>query len=270
MSAKDRAEGAAFHYVPAILGVELEPYDHSGRQGAVDGLLHYPDGRVASLEVTSTAAAGRRQLYSLLETNRILPNPGGWTWSASIKDPKDFPEFLERVQSIIIKSEARGITHPERAYGEAFNGDPDFEWIVRSSVTMSGSPELPKIRAEDGAERPFVITHGATGGMVDESLSGFPAAVTGLLTEAHIQKRVEKLKRDGRGEQHLFVVVDESALPFDVAYALMARDVTPPGSPTLPGDVTHLWLLVMYSRYVLLGTRDGWTRFPWDGYSTVT
>lgn len=120
MSAKDRAEEAAFHYVPVILGVEIEPYDHSGRQGAVDGLLHYPDGRVASLEVTSAAAQGRRQLYSLLATNQILPDPGDWTWSASIDDPKDFPDFRERVQRIISKSEARGITHPEHAYNEAW------------------------------------------------------------------------------------------------------------------------------------------------------
>ena len=38
----------------------LEPYDPSGRQGAVDALLHYADGRIAALEVTSTAAPGRR------------------------------------------------------------------------------------------------------------------------------------------------------------------------------------------------------------------
>src|SRR5690348_11419406 len=108
MSAKDRAEAAAFHYVPAILNVRLQEWDHSGRQGAVDALLHYPDGRVASLEVTSAAADGRRQLYSLLQANQTLPNPGNWTWSASIDDPRDFPQLVDRSEQIILKSEALG------------------------------------------------------------------------------------------------------------------------------------------------------------------
>ena len=138
VSSKDSAEAAAFHYVPAILGVQLEPWDNCGRQGAVDALLHYSDGRIAALEVTSIAAEGRRQLYSLLNANQVLPNPGRWSWSASIDDPRDFPEFQRRAGDIVTKSEALGITHPEHAYHEAFQGDPDFDWIVRSSVTMWG------------------------------------------------------------------------------------------------------------------------------------
>jgi len=93
----------AFYYVPAILGVRLEPWDHSGRQGAVDALLHYPrrtnrsatpDGRTAALEVTTAAGEGRRLLQALIEANPTLPNPGNWTWSATIDNPKDMPELL--------------------------------------------------------------------------------------------------------------------------------------------------------------------------------
>jgi len=223
--------------------VRLEEYDHSGRQGAVDALLHYPDGRVASLEVTSAAAEGRRQLYALLERTPTLPNPGHWTWSATIDDPKDLPDLLERVERIIITSEAQGITRPEHAYERAFAGDPDFAWIVRSSVTMWGSPELPKVREQDGVERPLFLTQGGSGGVVDETLAGFATAVAETLVEPHVQKRVQKLARDGRDEQHLFVVVDTSAFPFGVTYALMARNVVPPGRAELPGSLTHLWLL---------------------------
>lgn len=266
MSKEDPAEAAAFHYVPAILGVRLEEYDHSGRQGAVDALLHYPDGRVASLEVTSAAGCGRRQLHSLLKANETLPNPGNWTWSATIDDPRDFPELLARLERIILQSEARGITHPEHAYSEAFGGDADFAWVVRSSVTMWGDPNLPKIRQDDGVERPLWLTEGGMGGTVDEELNGFGVAVSDLLAEPHVQKRVEKLSRDGRDEQHLFVAVDGSAIPYGVFHALALRDVTPPGRPPLPGSVTHLWVLVPFSPCVVLGSGDTWTRYARDAY----
>lgn len=267
MSPRDPAEEAAFHYVPRVLGVRLEEYDHSGRQGAVDALLHYPDGRVASLEVTSAAAEGRRQLYSLLDSTPTLPNPGRWTWSATIDDPKDLPELLARVEGIILKCEEHGITRPQEAYELAFAGDADLAWLVGSSVTMWGSPELPKVREEDGIERPLFLTQGGSGGVVDETLAGFADAVAGLLGQSHVRKRIEKLRRDGREEQHLFVVADTSAFPFGVSYALMARDVTPKGRPNLPGTLTHFWLLVTFTPWIILGTREGWVLHARDQYS---
>lgn len=131
---------------------------------------------------------------------------------------------------------------------------------MQSSATLWGSPGLPKIRETDGVERPLFVTQGGAGGSVDESLAGFAEAVTTMLAEPHVQKRVKKLRRDGHDEQHLFAVVDESAFPFPVTYALMARDVLPPGQPTLTGDLTHLWLLVTFTPWVLLGTSNGWAR----------
>lgn len=270
MSKNDTAEAAAFMYVHAIVGARLEEYDHSGRQGAVDALLHYPDGRIASLEVTSTAADGQRQLYALLAANETLPNPGNWTWTASIDDPRDFPELLNRVESLILKCEARGITHPEHAYDQAFAGDPDFAWIVGSSVTLWGDPKLPKIREEDGKERPLWVTQGGSGGTVDESLNQFGHAVDDLLAEPHVRKRVQKLTRDGteahRDEQHLFLVADGSALPYGVFHALALRDVEPPGVPKLPGTVTHLWLAVPFSPWLILGRAGRWTRYKRSEY----
>ena len=105
---------------------------------------------------------------------------------------------------------------------------------------------------------------------MDEALSGLHAAVAGLLNQAHVLKRVEKLQRDGRDEQHLFVVADESAFPFSVVYPLMARDTTPTGSPMLAGDLTHLWLLVTFTPWILIGTKDSWTRYARDDYPENT
>lgn len=105
-------------------GVRVEPYDHSGRQSAVDALLHFPDGRVAALEVTSAAEEGSRQLYSLLDGKyATLPNPGEWMWSATVSHPRDLPELEARCGRIILLCEAAGIHAPHYAYELRSNPD---------------------------------------------------------------------------------------------------------------------------------------------------
>ena len=255
----DPAERAAFELIPRLLanGVEVEPYDHSGRQGAVDALLHYPDGRVASLEVTSAASDGARQLYALLGTDyETLPNPGNWTWSATVDHPRDLPELASRCGRIIVLCESAGVAHPKHAY--ELISDPDINWLMRASADLHGSPGLPKMDGE--RERPLYVTPGGKGGAVNESLSRFAKAVEDVLSQSHVQKRVAKLARSGHSEQHLFVLIDDSAMPFDVAYALAARQVMPPSASALPGDVTHLWLLVTFTPWVFLVTDDGIVR----------
>lgn len=95
----DPGERGAFALVPSSLGpgIWAEPYDHSGRQGAVDFLLHYPGGRIAAMEVTTAVAPGVRQLYKLLADAKPRANPGNWVWWATIDDPRDVPDLIERV-----------------------------------------------------------------------------------------------------------------------------------------------------------------------------
>jgi hypothetical protein len=56
---KNTSERAAYELVPQFLaeGVLAEPYDRCGRQGAIDFLLHYRDGRTGAHEVTSYPAS---------------------------------------------------------------------------------------------------------------------------------------------------------------------------------------------------------------------
>ena len=155
---KDTPEEAAFHLVPRFLGggVLAEPHDHSGRQGAVDFLLRYPDGRVAAMEVTSSAGSGLRQLYALLAKYETLPNPGAWTWSATIGHPRDLPELLQRYRGIILYCEAKGIASPQQAYDH--RGNPDIAWVFTSTVEFWGAPSLPKWDVEKQRERPLFLT----------------------------------------------------------------------------------------------------------------
>ncbi len=257
----DPSEVLAFRVVPECLGagVWCEPFDHSGRQGAVDGILHYPDGRLAALEVTSASEDGARQLYSLLAHEyETLPNPGDWTWSATVNHPRDLPELAERVGRIILFCEEHGIRDPVHAYEFIFT-EPDLNWLAGSSAVLHGSPNLPKM---DGTrERPLFVTPGSRGGAVDEDLVGFAEAVDGVVDSEHVKRRIAKLARSGQTEQHLFLLMDFDSLPFEVAYALAQRDIVPQTSPGLPGDVTHLWIVVTWSPWIFLVTAERLQRF---------
>lgn len=258
---KDRPEEAAYDLVPQLLGggVTAESNDHSGRQGAVDFLLHYPDGRDAAMEVTSAAGEGMRQLYALLARHETLPNPGTWTWSATIGHPRDLPELLERCSRIIEYCEGNGIARPKHAYEH--RGNPDISWLITSTADLHGSPELPKWDADKERERPLFLTQRGSGGTVDESLSRFAETVDEVTAQEHVQKRVTKLGRSGYEEQHLFMVIDDTGLPFDVFYGLTRGSVTPPTAPKLPGTVTHLWLLITFTPKIFLVTNDGLRAF---------
>lgn len=258
---KDTPEKAAYTLVPRLIGggVTAESNDHSGRQGVVDFVLHYADGHDAAMEVTSVAGEGKRQLYSLLAKYETLPNPGAWTWSATIDHSRDLPELIERCGRVIEYCERNGIARPKRAYQHRSN--PDIQWLMQSTADLHGSPNLPKWDADRERERPLSLTQAGAGGTVDESLSRFAPTVDEVIGQAHVQKRIAKLGRSGHKEQHLFLVIDHTGLPFDVSCGLMSGTVTPPSAPKLPGAVTHLWLLITFTPNVFLVTKDGLEMF---------
>ena len=137
--------------VADAVGARPEADDVQGRQGAVDVLLTYPDGREAALEVTSQAGAGVQQRNAL--TRDEVPNPGNWTWHIAIGNVTDLPELLERYARIIPAAEALGIAHPSRLCTRDLPF-PDFEWLMESSVTMSGLPTSPASERPESAVDP--------------------------------------------------------------------------------------------------------------------
>lgn len=246
--------------VADAVGARAEAHDVQGRQGAVDVLLTYPDGRQAALEVTSQAGAGVQQRNAL--TRDEVPNPGNWTWHIAIGNVRDLPELLERYARIIATSEALEISHPSRLYTRDLPS-PDFEWLMESSVTMSGLPDVP---ARGRPNRQWIrILPQADGGGVDETLSGLPETVAGILTLPNQLRHVEKLRASGLGETHLFVALDEGSLPFAQRAALVGK---PTGLPTdglvLPDGLTFLWFISDFS-HTLYGYGHGeWRIHPID------
>lgn len=65
-------ERLAFAVASTVLSVEVEQYDRDGRQGAVDAILHYADGRKAALEVSSIGPDDEAPVQLLPRTARTL------------------------------------------------------------------------------------------------------------------------------------------------------------------------------------------------------
>ncbi len=78
-------ERRAFEVVRRVLSADVAHYDTGGRQGAVDALITYPDGRRAALEVTLLTDAAATELEHLLgKDNYLWPMSGcQWFWTAS-------------------------------------------------------------------------------------------------------------------------------------------------------------------------------------------
>jgi hypothetical protein len=250
--------------VANAVGAFAEAHDVGGRQGAVDVLLTYPDGAVAALEVTSQAGAGVQQRNAL--TRNEVPNTGKWTWHISIGSVGDLPELLDRYARIIATSEALGITSPSRLYTRSLPS-PDFEWLMESSVTMSGLPDVP---ADGVPHRQWIrILPQSDGGAIDETLAGLPDAVNEMLHLPNQARHVEKLRASELGETHLFIAFDEGSLPFAQRAALVGRPTAlPQDGLVLPDGLTYVWFVSDFS-HTLYGYGHGdWRIHPIDSMRT--
>lgn len=250
--------------VADAVGARAAAHDVQGRQGAVDVLLTYPDGRKAALEVTSQAGTGVQQRNAL--TRDEVPNPGNWTWHIAIGNVGDLPQLLKRYARIIVACEALGIANPSRLYTRDLPSR-DFEWLMEASVTMTGLPNVP---ASERPDRQWIrILPPADGGGVDATLSGLPEAIAKILTVPNQLRHVGKLRASGLPETHLFIALDEGSLPFAQRAALVGKPTALPSDKLdLPDGLTYLWFVSDFS-HTLYGFGHGaWTVHSIDEMQT--
>lgn len=258
----DRQEKAACLLVVQVLDVaQAEAWDVDGRQGAVDVILTYRDGRSAALEVTNLGEDDAFDLARLLANiGYKWPAVGDWAWRVEVGSADDFTRLKKCYGRIARICEAAGEPYPYRLVGEP-SLHPDLHWLVHeSSSEMIGFPNIPVANLKSPMTN-VVPQVGA--GFVDESLSGFAAGLAKAFEKPHIQRHFDKLARASADERHLFIPLHNSALPFSVSSELMFKETLPPDPPEIPDTATHLWLAPDSSRRVLLWTKaDGWRNFP--------
>ncbi|BCP15679.1 hypothetical protein [Mycobacterium paraintracellulare] len=252
----DRQEQAACLIAARSLGaVEVEAWDVPGRSGAVDAMLTLPDGRRAAFEVTNLGTNSAFELAGrLARDNYKWSVPGNWFWHIEVGSPEDLRRLKGCYENIILTCERAGEPYPEKLAERST--DPDVQWLVHeSSSVMTGYPNIDK--------RWAMVTPVGGGGVVDESLSGFAAALATAFTNPNIVSHFDKLANAEADERHLYIPLHDSGLPFPIFTELVFADTLPPDPPTLPEHVTCLWLAPAASRRVLVWSRAaGWRNVP--------
>ncbi|MBN9792524.1 hypothetical protein DMP17_28610 [Pseudonocardia sp. TMWB2A] len=263
----DNAERTACRVAERVTGAAARAWDVGGRIGAVDAFLDYADGRSAAFEVTRAATDPTAlQLDNLLGRDGFeWPLPGIWWWTVSIGDVRDLPRARQCFAKVVLLCEAASVTRPDALFvADVENLDADARWLVEeSSVSLRGHPGVPAV--EGSKIRAAMVTPEGGGGVVDDSLSGLNDVLHEAFTADHLIRRVSKLRRTPADERHLFLIVHQSDLRFDVTSALMFGQEVPPGRAWTPEGISHLWLAPAFSKRVLLGSPTGWSQaFPYD------
>ncbi|HEU5242511.1 MAG TPA: hypothetical protein VFU25_10870 [Ornithinibacter sp.] len=254
-------EHTAAVLVEHATGATARAHDVGARQGVHDIDLAYPDGRTAALEVTTHAGSGVRHAPALLGRDRTTwPNPGRWSWTVGIGNPRDIPRLRALYQRAITACEAHEVTTVGGLPDDVLARDPELRWVVSTSTsTVVGRPEASRnVRAHGGV----VVLPVHEAARADADLVGLPCAVTELLTVPHVARRAAKVAAVSRvDERHLFVGIGDGGLPAGL-YLALARpvDAVPTDAPEVPEGLSHVWLTTAWSGAPLLGwvRGSGW------------
>jgi hypothetical protein len=233
VSADRPDEKFAFGVVGRVLGVSVEEYDTGKRRAAVDGLLHYPDGRIAALEVSSLGPPEEARTMNLLNKSRYKRIVEGLSscWIMSI--PHDFhPARFQQIDEVLRHCENLGLRDLKRAAGTNELVDE----ILDLRVSGIATPE-PTTNGAVVWLVPAII-----GGFTGTGSQGLPDQVNTALLDDKMQSKLKKLAESGHEERHLFLSIRSQAFSFAVYENLCFGGPLPSESPQLPDGLSELWL----------------------------
>lgn len=243
--------------VERVLAVDLERWEMRGRPAAVDYHVNYPNRESAALEVTTLTDQGAREISSL-SRRPLAVTPRLFSWDITPHPGVVMSELRQHVPRLIELCETAHVRDP---FALPDDHDPALQWLVSNAamVEVRGFPTTTTPTAR--LVRPVI------GGAVSTSLTALGDAINQKSKEDLIAGKINKLDASGLQERQLFLLVDESGLPFDAYHAVAIDHEVPTRSPDVPESLTHLWLASgYYLGGVLLWSREaGWSRhWPFD------
>lgn len=235
-----------------VLGVEVAHEDDGSSPGMVDALFEYPDGRLGALEVTTLGDRRAMEREALTAKRDWAVEGAAWAWMVHVGDGVDLRDLAKHLPVLIRECEEIGVTDPRQVRG-ARTQSVAHTWLDGVDVRFHGYPTSRRHGAVD-------VLPAGSGGAVFEGLDGLPAWLEARLEEADLQRKLEKLRRTGREELHLFLRVHDTALPFSLYYPLAWGEAVPDGLDP-PADLTGLWLAPAWRNPILSWRSDiGWSR----------
>lgn len=250
-------EKIAFEVVRRVLGVRVEEYDVNGRQKAVDALLHYSEGRVAALEVSSLGPPDEARITNVLDAAKWQRSANGLRNSWTVTVPRDFhPADLTKIDQAIQRCEQLGAT--ELHY--SLTDNLVRELFIQGVQARSHEPS-------DGDQPKVWVLLPALGGFVSSAPKDLPIEIAAALETDKMQSKLDKLAATGMDELHLFLHIRETAFSFPVYNCLAFGGLLPTGAVGLPYGLTQLWLLSGWKAggVVRAIANEGWSRVdPFD------
>lgn len=247
-------EQFAFNVVGRVLGVEVEHFDTGGRQGAVDGILHYPDGHRAALEVSSIGPESEAKIMGALNDQRHRRDIPDLSRVWSVDVPNDYlPRDLPKVDAALLRCERDG-----------FDSLDDALWDDESRALLTLGVSAFVVEVAGPVEpKAYVHVHGP-GGWEGQGIEPLPDELAAHLDAREMQDNLAKLAASGIEERHLFLMVRPSAFSFPVYDSLSFGGSPPTRPPQLPAVLTEVWLASeLIAGGVIRATADGqWLREP--------
>lgn len=247
-------EQFAFNVVGRVLGAEVEHYDRDGRQGVIDAVLHFPDGRQAALEVSSIGPQDEARITGALNAQHHRRDIPGLSRVWSVDVPSDFrPRDLPLVDAALLRCERSGFGSLDDALWDDESRVLLTEGVSAFTVSVTG-PTVPKA---------YVHVHGP-GGWEGRGIEPLPDELAAHLDAPEMQDNLAKLAASGIEERHLFLMVRPSALSFPVYDSLSFGGPLPTRPPQLPAVLTEVWLASeLIAGGIICATANGeWRREP--------
>jgi hypothetical protein len=253
-------ERAACELLKRVLGATFTAWDDGTKHRQVDGLFVLADAnegaRDAALEVTTLGESVALQSESVAAAGAWHVDGAKWAWHISHGHSLRMNELEEHLADLVLTCEALGVTSPD----EARLGSAAFDWYEDADVRMHGFPESNRPGAMDVVPKGF-------GGAVAEHLDTLPDWLRDeCFPTPLIAGKLAKLADTGRPEQHLFIRVHQTGMPFSLFDPLGRRDIVPTAPLDAPAGLTGLWLVPRWGSGTLLrwDARLGWLRQPLD------
>lgn len=250
-------EEAAAEVAARVLGVTAQDVTDDGGDGMI---LTYPDGRRAALE---EATLGDRPELPLAELRRERelqwPAPGRWWWEVLIRDVQALARVWEIFPMTARACEARGAAGPDQLPANMTLVLPDLHWLLHQvPARFVGHPDVL------GRPATVTVTHASP---TDREMVSVVPAVQRCLSVGALRRTLRRLSRREGDERQLYLTVDCRGLAPEAFEALLRADGVPTSTPSLPAELSHLWIAPVLGRTVFLWRRQiGWSRHePYEG-----
>lgn len=232
------------------------PLEFADYSGGID--YRTPDGSVA-LEVTRfTNHLLRRDMAVARQFDSVVPLGTGHDWWVVFDGHPKYQDLAARLYSPLHTLETHGLLSWEPTAMAWWAQDVP---TLRDAVSALAAERVAQAQAEVPREHPSRLFSSSSGGW---EYRGPDSALE--LLEGYVEadgKHLKKLGASGAPERHLWEWTD-TATTGD--FRRMYEDARlPTRAPTLPAEVTHLWVADEAHRLGIRWDGNAWQRFGVDG-----